>query len=138
MRFHYGQIPENDGFQPETEGWSGIREPNPLLLNILALQLSIILMVVAVFAISLIWEGGFLAIIQGTLEQSGLNPFLVFLVVVVILIPIHELVHLLIHPKFGCSDKSILGFWLSRGIFYAHYEGLSRGIVSCPFWQRHI
>ena len=138
MRFRYGQIPENDEFQPETHGWSGIREPNPLILNILALPVSIILIVVTIFAISLIWEGGFQAIIQETLKQSGPNPFLVFLVVLVISIPIHELIHLLIHPKFGRSDKSILGFWLSRGMFYAHYEGaVSRNrflsILAAPY-----
>jgi len=79
-----------------------------------------------------------LAIIQEILEQSGPNPFLVFLVVVVISIPIHELVHLLTHPGYGRSDKSILGLWLSRGMFYAHYEGaVSRNrflsILAAPY-----
>ena len=124
MRFHYGPIPTDNEFQPETHGWSGIREPNPLILNILALPVGIFLILVTMFAISLAWEGGLQAIIQEILEQSGPDPFLVFLVVLVISIPLHELVHLFTHPQSGRSKKSIFGFWLSRGLFYAHYEGV--------------
>ena len=138
MRFRYGQIPENDEFQPETHGWSDIREPNPLILNVLALPVAILLLVMTILVISFVWEGGPLAIVEEILEQSGPNPFLVFLVVMVISIPIHELLHLLTHPGFGRSDKSILGFWLSRGMFYAHYEGaVSRNrflsILAAPY-----
>ena len=57
-------------------------------------------------------------------EQSRLDPFLVFLAVLVISIPVHELVHLFTHPQLGRSKKSVLGLWLSRGLFYAHYDGV--------------
>jgi hypothetical protein len=124
MRFHYGPIPKDDDFQPETHGWSGIREPNPIMLNILALPVSMLMVVVELYGISLTWEGGFQSMVQGILEQSGPNPFLVFLVVLVISIPLHELVHLITHPHSGRSKNSILGFWLSRGLFYAHYDGV--------------
>lgn len=138
MRFQYGPIPENDIFQPEAQGWSGIREPGPLMLNILAFPVSILLMVATIYTISRVWEGGLQAIIQEVLEQSGPDPFLVFLVVLVISIPVHELVHLFIHPQLGRSKKSILGFWLSRGMFYAHYDGaVSRNrflsILAAPY-----
>ena len=138
MRFQYGSIPEDDTFHPEGQGWSGIHEPNPLILNILAIPSSILLLVVTIYAISLAWEGGPLAIVQEVLEQSGPNPFLVFLIVLVFSIPIHELVHLFTHPQFGLSNKSIFGLWLSRGMFYAHYEGaVSRNrflsILAAPY-----
>ena len=138
MRFRYGPIPEDDVFHPEDQGWSDLREPGPLLLNILAIPTSILLIVVTIYAISLAWEGGPLAIIQEVLEQSGPDPFLVFLIVLVISIPIHELVHLFTHPQFGRSNKSIFGLWLSRGMFYAHYEGaVSRNrflsILAAPY-----
>lgn len=123
MRFRYGPIPEDEAFQPEAQGWSGIREPGPLILIILAIPVGILLMVATGYAISQVWEGGIQAIIQEVLEQSGPDPFLVFLAVSVISIPVHELVHLFTHPQLGRSKKSILGFWLSRGMFYAHYEG---------------
>ena len=138
MRFRYGPIPEDDVFHPEAQGWSDLREPGPLLLNILAIPTSILLIVVTIYAISLAWEGGPLAIVQEVLEQSGPNPFLVFLIVLVISIPLHELVHLFTHPQFGRSNKSIFGLWLSRGMFYAHYEGaVSRNrflsILAAPY-----
>jgi hypothetical protein len=123
MRFRYGPIPEDDGFHPEAQGWSDLHEPRPLILTFLAVPAGILLMGTTIYAISLTWEGGLQAIIQEVLEQSGLDPFLVFLIVLIFSIPIHESIHLFIHPQSGRSNKSILGLWLSRGMFYAHYEG---------------
>jgi hypothetical protein len=138
MRFRYGPIPEDDVFHPEAQGWSDLHEPGPLIFTILAIPAGILLMGATIYAISLAWEGGPLAIIQEVLEQSGPNPFLVFLIVLVISIPIHELVHLFTHPQFGRSNKSVFGLWLSRGMFYAHYEGaVSRNrflsILAAPY-----
>jgi hypothetical protein len=138
MRFRYGPIPEDDEFHPKAQGWSDIHEPSPLIINIFAIPTGFLLVVATGFAISLVWEGGPLAIVQGVLEQSGPNPFLVFLIVLVISIPVHELVHLFTHPEFGRSNKSFFGLWLSRGIFYAHYEGsVSRNrflsILAAPY-----
>jgi hypothetical protein len=138
MRFRYGSIPEDAAFHPEVQGWSDIHEPDPFILNILAFPLGIVLFVVTIYAISFVWDGGFQAIFEGILEQSGPDPFLIFLVLLVISIPVHELIHLLIHPQFGRSNKSIFGLWLSRGLFYAHYEGaVSRNrflsILAAPY-----
>jgi hypothetical protein len=45
---------------------------------------------------------------------------------------VHELLHLLAHPKAGLSSKSVMGFWPKQMIAYAHYEGaLSRNRM---FW----
>jgi len=39
----------------------------------------------------------------------------------------HEILHALVHPQAGESSRSILGFWPSRLMFYAHFDGeLSR------------
>jgi hypothetical protein len=40
-----------------------------------------------------------------------------------IIIPIHELIHAMVHPGSGGTADSILGFWPSRLLFYAHYMG---------------
>jgi hypothetical protein len=138
MRFQYGPIPEDEAFHPEAQGWAGIHEPSPLILNILALPASILLLAATIYAISLAWEGSPQAIMQEVLERSGPGPFFVFLAVLVISIPIHELVHLFTHPRLGRSNKSILGLWLSRGMFYAHYDGaVSRNrflsILAAPY-----
>lgn len=55
-----------------------------------------------------------------------------------VLIPVHELFHASAHPHFGLSEKSILGLWPAKGVFYAHYDGeLSRSravaVYSMPF-----
>ena len=63
MRFHYGPIPEDEVFHPEAQGWSGIREPSPLVLNILAIPTGILLLGATIYALSLAWEGGFTAFI---------------------------------------------------------------------------
>lgn len=38
--------------------------------------------------------------------------------------PIHELLHAVVHPKFGASRNTIIGAWPSRMLFYAHYDGV--------------
>jgi hypothetical protein len=41
----------------------------------------------------------------------------------VALVAVHELTHAMVHPNGGNSDKTILGLWPSRLLFYAHYDG---------------
>jgi hypothetical protein len=36
---------------------------------------------------------------------------------------LHELVHLSAHPRFGRSDRSILGVWPSKLVTFAYYNG---------------
>lgn len=54
------------------------------------------------------------------------------------LIPVHEAIHALVHPGRGLSDRTCIGMWLSRGLFYAHCHGpMSRdrfiAILIAPF-----
>jgi hypothetical protein len=45
-------------------------------------------------------------------------------------IPVHEVIHALVHPRLGRSRDSVLGVWPARMLFYAHYDGeLSRGRI---------
>lgn len=47
----------------------------------------------------------------------------VFLVLTVIgIIVVHEMLHAICHPGFGLRKDSILGFWPSKFLFFAHYE----------------
>ena len=41
---------------------------------------------------------------------------------ILILIPIHEYAHAIIYPKFGLSDKTIIGFWPKKFVFYAYHD----------------
>ena len=73
-------------------------------------------------------------------EDSGAAtaPILPFLAITLFSIPMHELLHVATHPHFGLTSNSVLGLWLSRGIFYAHFEGeMSRNrflaVLAMPF-----
>ncbi len=123
MRFHYGSIPEEAGFQPESQGWAGIREPKPLLMNVVAIPVALLMFALTIGLLSLAWDGSPAAIWGDSEIESTSSPFPLILAIIFLSIPTHELVHALTHPNFGSSSKSILGLWLSRGLFYAHYEG---------------
>jgi hypothetical protein len=123
MRFQYGPPPEDEVFHPEVQGWSDILEPSPKILNFLAIPPAFLLLAVTIFAISKAWDGGPSALYQESLGHSGPSSLLVFLIVLTISIPLHELIHILTHPQLGRSSKSCFGIWLAHGLFYAHYDG---------------
>jgi hypothetical protein len=138
MRFHYGEIPEVGDFEPAEEGWLGIREPSPLLLNLLAVPTAFLIAGLIIGLLSLVYEGGEVVIWRSAEGSSSTNQLVLILAIILVSIPVHELVHALTHPRFGLSSRSILGFWLARGLFYAHYEGeMSRNrflaILAMPF-----
>jgi len=126
MRFHYGEITLDHDFQPESEGWQAIREPNPILLQVIAIPVALALVLAWVLLIYLFLR------LQGTSFQfptaniSFTIPIGTFLLILLLLIPLHELLHAFFHPGWGLSAKSIIGIWLTRGLFYAHYEGVMR------------
>jgi hypothetical protein len=45
MRWHSGPVPDDPNFHPQAEGWHSIREPTPLVLQLLALPSAAILYV---------------------------------------------------------------------------------------------
>jgi hypothetical protein len=59
---------------------------------------------------------------------ATLHSFPPTLILILIGIPltviVHELIHTLAHPYNGRSDNTILGFWPSKMVFYAHYNGV--------------
>ena len=121
MRFHYGAVPEDPDFQPEAEGWQPIREPGPLTLQLLALPAAAILLVISVGLLNLVFSGEFFK--SQPLPTTNPLPVWLLLSVVILLIPVHELLHAVVHPGWGLSSNSVIGLWLSRALFYAHYEG---------------
>lgn len=113
MRFHYGPPPEDPDFQPDIQGWHPIREPGPVQVQLIALPVAL---------------GLFLLLGWITVRQTGLEPTSMLLSVetlfiLLVLIPIHEGLHLLVQPGYGFSGDSIIGVWLSRAVIYASYLG---------------
>jgi hypothetical protein len=113
MRFHLGAIPCSPDFVPDAS-WRSLREPSPWLLNLLALPVGI----VAAAAVLVLWC--LVTPLRVIMTEITLPAFLLSFAGIVV---VHELIHALVHPMAGRSPLSILGFWPSGGMFYAHYDG---------------
>jgi hypothetical protein len=113
MRFHFGAVPCSPDFVPDAL-WKPLREPSPWMVNLIALPIGI----VAAGVVAVLW----LAItpLQDVIPTMSLPGFLVSFAGMVV---VHELIHAAVHPRSGRSPHSIVGFWPSRGMFYAHYDG---------------
>jgi hypothetical protein len=115
MQFRLGRIPDARDFVPD-QTWKPLREPGPWLMQLFALPLGL-----AAF-VSIGWLWFWATPLNGKCFESpaflnlGLFSFIPMVVV-------HELIHAAVHPGSGSSDRSILGFWPSRLLFYAHYDG---------------
>jgi hypothetical protein len=55
--------------------------------------------------------------------RRGARELWTFLLSFAALTAFHELLHIAAHPAAGRSSQSIVGFWPSRVLFYAHYDG---------------
>jgi hypothetical protein len=55
------------------------------------------------------------------LRNASFDSLGTLFIALIALMPIHELIHAAVHPGSGMSDDSILGFWPSRLLLYAHY-----------------
>jgi hypothetical protein len=116
MRFHLGAIPASDNAD-WSAGWKPLREPH-----------------VGVFFVAGLLIGGILCALVVALwiqftpitTNPAANPVLLSICLAAI-IPVHELLHAVVHPQFGFSPKTIVGCWPRWMLCYAHYEGpLSR------------
>ena len=112
MRLHLGSIPATADV-PAEDGWAKLREP-PLWVVRWVLSIPISLALAFLAAVLVL---RYTRVTSEGLTGAGL------LAVYVVTIAIHELVHAAIHPDRGLSEKTILGFWPSRLVFFAYYEG---------------
>jgi hypothetical protein len=115
VRLHYGAIPENQDFQPDAEGWHSIREPGPIAMQFIAIPVALVLLA--------IWAACLFSIQHNWFPWRDAGVDINTLLVLFLIVPVHELLHAVTHPGWGASSNSIIGLWLSKGLFYAHYEG---------------
>jgi hypothetical protein len=109
MRLHLGSIPEIADV-PGEDGWVKLREPPLWVVRwVLSIPISLTL---AILAAVLVLR--YTRVTSEGLTGTGL------LAAYVVTIAIHELVHAAVHPDRGLSDRTILGFWPSRLVFFAH------------------
>jgi hypothetical protein len=114
MRFHIGSIPETPDFDPLNEGWHGIREPNPVMIQFLALPVAI-LVVACLLLLVLQTNHGLI---------FSLDNIWLVLITLLLLFPFHELLHASIFPRFGFTSETIIGFWPGRLLLYACNTGI--------------
>ncbi|MHC4739911.1 MAG: DUF3267 domain-containing protein [Planctomycetota bacterium] len=115
MRFRFGKIPDNVDFLPEEGNWIPIKEPSPWLAQLFAFPIGIALGVLFIF----LWS----YFTSTTFYNFPTTLILIFFCIPLTVI-IHELIHALAHPNNGRSDNTICGYWPSKTLFYAHYDGI--------------
>lgn len=112
MRFKIGPVPENADFDPVKENWSGIKEPDPVQLQIIAIPVMVLTAVILILLLT--WTTPI------TFDEL-VTPL--FLVAFLIIIPVHELLHAAFNPHAGLSEQTTIGFWPAKFLFYSYYEG---------------
>ena len=122
MRFHLGPPPPTLDFKPQEDGWMPLREPSPLMLNLLATPVGLVLAIV----IGAAWGMRPIASLPG-LQQLGVwGPLLELLLLCMglpLLILVHEWIHTWPYPRCGFTEQTIIAAWPSKLLFYALYLG---------------
>ncbi|MGD0087339.1 MAG: DUF3267 domain-containing protein [Verrucomicrobiota bacterium] len=128
MRLHLGAIPNSPDFVPDGT-WKPMRELSPWLAQLIALPIGI----AAMLLLTVLWfwltplRDAVSAVSPPALFHVFLDmpiPSLLLLVIALVgLTVIHELLHAVVHPMKGLSPRTVLGFWPSTLMFYAHYDG---------------
>ncbi|MEW6352179.1 MAG: DUF3267 domain-containing protein [Thermodesulfobacteriota bacterium] len=113
MIFHFGAVPEDPDFMPEQEGWTALREPSPWVTQLCAAPVA----AAAGFGTVCLWA----VLTEVSAEWPYPDWWLVPLFLGLVLL--HEMLHALLHPRLATTPDSILGFWPSKVLFYAHYQG---------------
>ncbi len=143
MRLHYGPVPENPDFRPQEEGWTPLREPSVTAFTWLASGVGL----AVGMAVAMLWgataPGG--VIIGGSVQGSDRDMALsltvtiaMILGAIALLIILHELLHAATYPGRLLGERTVIGVWPIKGLFYAHYDGsLSRNrfllVLMAPF-----
>lgn len=110
MKFVLGKMPESDEFDLWCDGWTPLREYGLIKSQLYALPLLLLMIL--------------LTYIFYEINHININnSFTIFVLLFVIIIPIHELIHGFFLPKSLLSNSVYFGFHLKTLAFYVHYEG---------------
>jgi hypothetical protein len=131
MRLHYGPVPENPDFRPQEEGWTPLREPSVTAFTWLAsgIGLAVGIAVATLWAVT-VPGTSIIRISTSASDASAMSPWMALAMIlgaVAGLIIIHELLHAATYPGRLFGERTVIGVWPRKGLFYAHYDGsLSR------------
>jgi len=122
MKFKWGSYPEAPDFDPQSP-WRPLDEPSPEELKRRAPPVA----AVSALTVAILWIL--------TVDVTRIEWLVAVLSAVVWfpgLIALHEAVHALLHPHFGVSRNTIVGYWPQHVFFYAAYLGeMSRERLAC-------
>ena len=117
MKFQLGPAPDNTAFA-DTSAWTKVRMPEIRRWQLIACPIAVMNM--AIVAGLWLWRTpawGHLRSMHWPIPISG------FILTLVLVLLCHEFIHALLHPQAGDSSQSIIGFWPSRMLLYAIYNG---------------
>ena len=123
MRIHFGNIPELENFQPEAEGLRDIRGPKASVGFLVAGLTGFLLLICPIAVLCRLLSYFALPGVEMTSESDPSAPLGAVLLTLFLYIPLHELVHLVWHPRLGFSDQSVLVLWPSKLRFGVYFEG---------------
>lgn len=131
MRFVCGPIPPSRVLDPEAEGWSPLRQWSGRRLTVVALLLGLPLMIAAAILVH-----------DMKVEMRELfrgRPLVgaAYLSALIVMVPVHELIHALAYGRGIRSQHVVFGIWPSRGLCYAILDspmpkGRVLGMVVAP------
>lgn len=147
MKFHIGGVPETTDFRPDAS-WRPVLGPGLWGLQLLAVLPALIFAAAVAWLWSYlipikdVWSSfdvimpvvrGIVRLTAGLVPArmvpgvAGLLSLMVLFPLIVIAVAayslVHELVHISVHPRFGISERSILGVWPAKMVPFAYYNG---------------
>jgi hypothetical protein len=123
MKIHVGNIPEIPEFNHEAEGLHSFRSPKSSLGFPIAALTGFILLFCPILVLCQIFSSFAIPHPEAIQVAHPPPPLGAVFLVLLLYIPLHELMHLIWHPRQGLSDKSILVLWPSKLRFGVYYEG---------------
>ena len=123
MRIHFGNVPEIADVQPEAEGLHNIRGPKASVGYLLAGLTGFLLLIMPIMGLCLILSFFALPSTETTSRLHPPAPWGAVLLALLVYVPLHELLHLVWHPRLGLSNQSVLVIWPTKLRFGVYYEG---------------
>ena len=104
------------------EGWHRIHSPNSNFGYLLAGLVGLVVPFVLFSWISVI------AVIaeRNKVRDANLDtstPWVIVILALLLFIPMHELIHTILHPRFGFSSQTVMVIWPKKIRFGVYYEG---------------
>ena len=131
MKVHFGPPPQDPDFHPRRDGWTRLREPDPIVLQIIATPVAVLNLAILLVAwFGLAWfqprsvptfdwtaDGNPWPLIVSYFSLSTV------MVGIPMLIAAHELAHAVGYPGGVRTNQTLIGIWPAKFLFYASHSG---------------